>query len=699
MTIATETNRVNYIGDGIIAQFSFTFKTTDDSHLKVYLDDVLQSADYTVTRNADQDISPGGVIDFTAGAPAEDVKVTLHREVPNTQLVDYSPYDPFPSETHENALDNLTMQVQQLGDEIDRTTKAPVSDDGTTDFTLPDYEAGKGLMWDPLLKKMVVSDVDLNGLPAASAKAENMIVSDSQGMYVGENVESILAEIKTKTYANRAEAITHDPVDGAIYFFGGTDGGQHKGVTGAAPGTYSNNGAPYCGTVSIPTGGDGSKAYLRIDGGFGHNIEWFGAIGDGVIDDTASIQTAISYVETINGEIFIPNDHTYLITSTLEVTEVIGIIGAGDRYSILNYRGSSGTYCIRYNHATAEVNQGQKLHNVYINGGDKLDGRWAVFCGGNQTMMSIRGCRFQHLEIAIELHASATNGHSYGDTIEDCQFWHIEKHAIWAYGNAEQFLFKHLWMTYGSLDTSDSTPNTDNVAILIEEATSGQIEGCVIQYHYDGISLRGCKPVSIRDCHFEDGVRYGIHLEGGTNYQNESINVTGCYVSDYEYGIALGVDPLGSGRTNYGTVLMSNSFTEITVHAIYGINGNASATGLNIIACSWYNDFTPGGGVDLVNNLDPVFLLSHDETISAFFKNLNIGTQLNIASSYMKSSTGTDLVTYVNGVLRTQIAGPGALETCLLLQYHNGTSPVFERVSVGAADSGGAGYRALRLPN
>jgi len=131
----------------------------------------------------------------------------------------------------------------------------------------------------------------------ANGKGASLVaVEDAQGMYVGENVESVLAEIKTKPYTNKAEAIQYDPVNDAMYFIGGTDGGWHKGVTGAAPGTYSDNapGSPgYCGTVFIPTGGDGSKAYLRVDGGYnvglGYQPGWFGALGDGSTDDTVAL--------------------------------------------------------------------------------------------------------------------------------------------------------------------------------------------------------------------------------------------------------------------------------------------------------------------------------------------------------------------------------------------------------------------------
>jgi len=118
-------------------------------------------------------------------------------------------------------------------------------------------------------------------------------IEDSQGMYSGNDIEEVLAEIKTKTYANRATAILNDPVNGALYFFGGTDGGHHIGVTGAALGTYLNNGAPYCGTVSIPTGGDGSKAYLRDYSGV-INAAMFGITGSG--DETTKVQLLVDYL-------------------------------------------------------------------------------------------------------------------------------------------------------------------------------------------------------------------------------------------------------------------------------------------------------------------------------------------------------------------------------------------------------------------
>lgn len=70
-----------------------------------------------------------------------------------------------------------------------------------------------------------------------------------------------------------------------------------------------------------------------------------------------------------------------------------------------------------------------------------------------------------------------------------------------------------------------------------------------------------------------------------------------------------------------------------------------------------------------------------------------------------------DVLGYINGgrVFRSSDASMNLMEvseteptsgnSVLSLCYHNGTDVVFEPVTLGAADSGGTGYRALRVPN
>ena len=79
--------------------------------MKVYKDDVLQATGYSVAVNRDQAASPGGSVTFVA-APATSVVVLVERSTPMTQEVNYTVYDKFPAETHERALDKLTVQIQ-----------------------------------------------------------------------------------------------------------------------------------------------------------------------------------------------------------------------------------------------------------------------------------------------------------------------------------------------------------------------------------------------------------------------------------------------------------------------------------------------------------------------------------------------------------------------------------------------------------
>jgi len=98
-------------------------------------------------------------------------------------------------------------------------------------------------------------------------------------------------------FRSKTEAVTyittHGVQNGQAYFITSDDGGAFIGATGAAPATYADNGAAYCGTMFIASGGDGSDALLRQYSG-GASFKWFGAIGDGSTDDTTTIQAAIN---------------------------------------------------------------------------------------------------------------------------------------------------------------------------------------------------------------------------------------------------------------------------------------------------------------------------------------------------------------------------------------------------------------------
>ncbi len=112
MTVSTTTSNIVYTADGVQTVFSIPFYVDQPSDMIVGLDGVVTESGFTVTLNANQSTNPGGDVTFDT-APTNGVQVDLIRLTGRTQQTDYSAYDPFPAETHERALDKLTLIAQE----------------------------------------------------------------------------------------------------------------------------------------------------------------------------------------------------------------------------------------------------------------------------------------------------------------------------------------------------------------------------------------------------------------------------------------------------------------------------------------------------------------------------------------------------------------------------------------------------------
>jgi len=118
MTISTLTSKVSYTGNGSTTIFAYTYKIFADSELKVYDNGVLKTltTHYTVSGAGG---ASGGNVTFTSGnVPANLSPVVIARNISKTQATDYVENDSFPAETHESALDKLTMLVQDVDNSV-----------------------------------------------------------------------------------------------------------------------------------------------------------------------------------------------------------------------------------------------------------------------------------------------------------------------------------------------------------------------------------------------------------------------------------------------------------------------------------------------------------------------------------------------------------------------------------------------------
>lgn len=141
MTVSSTTTRNSYSGDGSTTVFAYGFKIFDDDDITVIVRTNATGAESVQTKTTDYTVSgvgsaSGGNITFVT-APASGTTVVLLRETAQTQLTDYTPNDPFPAASHEDALDKLTLLSQDTQDEVNRSIKLSRTNTMTsTEFTV-----------------------------------------------------------------------------------------------------------------------------------------------------------------------------------------------------------------------------------------------------------------------------------------------------------------------------------------------------------------------------------------------------------------------------------------------------------------------------------------------------------------------------------------------------------------------------------
>jgi hypothetical protein len=131
------------------------------------------------------------------------------------------------------------------------------------------------------------------------------------------------------------------------------------------------------------------------------SVKDFGAVGDGVADDTAAIQAAITYAaSTINGaigmEVFLPTG-TYLISSRITLPNRVGLRGANGRGTVIQPHSSfADSYMFHAVNGTSSM-FGSYLSDMYIDARGKnmtavvWSQAWQETCGMYRVSMQFDG--------------------------------------------------------------------------------------------------------------------------------------------------------------------------------------------------------------------------------------------------------------------------------------------------------------------
>ena len=353
MTISSTTRKAGpFDGNGVTTSFPFTFKVFAKSDLRVVRtapggveSDLVLDSDYSVALNADQDANPGGTVTYPlSGAPLPAYyKLTLVGGLDYMQPTDITNGGGFYPQVIENSLDRLTMLIQQLGEELDRAVRIAISDDQ------------EGL-----------------DLPAAAARADRVLGFDANGNFrVYDRAVATVTTIYRKFTPTEGQTVftlpqAYPPGANSLYVFlngaklvNGADYEESSSLTftltvgaTAADTVEVIAGVPLAsGTVadssqvSYTPAGAGAVA-RTAQGKMRESVSVldFGAVGDGVADDTAAFMSAFAKIKTSGGAIYVPAG-VYKVSSTLDffVTSPRGgrIFGDGHGATWIHWTGGA----------------------------------------------------------------------------------------------------------------------------------------------------------------------------------------------------------------------------------------------------------------------------------------------------------------------------------------------------------------------
>lgn len=312
-------------------------------------------------------------------------------------------------------------------------------------------------------------------------------------------------------------------------------------------------------------------SYSMIDGA-SVNVLDFGAVGDGVADDTVAIQAAIDYViaRGYGGEIWFPQGQ-YRVTDTIEM---IGDYTAANQPRGIRLVGAMGTQ----NMAPSTVNARDMSGNTYIFGDGIATNKPVFYCWGghNNTFehLCIFGARAQ--ESATQAFACVWvdfNHENY--RFYDCKF------GLAPIGIRVCSSYNHTTDAWTpGVSAYDGTTFIPNTLVGGFASDNGHYENCTFNNSLAGLSIESAQALDMASskCIFQNGT-YGVFIgacQGISFYDSTFLGITGA-------GIWLTL----SATT--GNIIVNNEHLEggsDILFEVSGLNpGNGFGKGITFNSC------------------------------------------------------------------------------------------------------------------
>jgi len=322
-----------------------------------------------------------------------------------------------------------------------------------------------------------MTDVKISQLPAASLPLTGSEVFPvvQSGTTVKALIGSISARTDTIATLKTLSPANYDTIYvGGYRTIGDGGGGFFYGSSGFAPGHFTDNG----GTIILPTGGNGSSAWIRVPEPM-ISVKAFGAYGNGSNNDTTYIQNAINYAD--GSTIYFP-DGTYLVSTTISFDgtgrgyiDGPKVVGETRDGTIIDNRTGGPLFNI-----TAGTSHDDYVENIFFST-FKITNSLSQVTTTGIKLSGVRNGTIQNLFIdsqgdhGIHLYAYATDATNVVHIdISQCEMFNCSSTGIYCQGD----------VTLGGVNASIYIRQTRLIAcaygIIFEGMQAGTIDSCAI---------------------------------------------------------------------------------------------------------------------------------------------------------------------------------------------------------------------------
>ena len=325
MTIPSTARKAGpLLGTGAQTAWPFTFKVFATADVAVTIADSLGAetalvldTDYSVTLNANQETSPGGTVTYPiSGSPlAVGSKLSIIGDLDYDQPLDLPSGGNFSPLALENQLDRTIMQVQQLEETASRALLVPVTSSASS--TLPNPEPNALIGWDSTgdtLANYTLAEL-ATGIAYGTMRFDTFVGDGTTTQFALTEDPAALANLDVSiagvtqvpgtdyTLTSATLVFTTAPVNGVAIL---ARYGRALPISGPVDSSAVTHVATGAGAVART-----AQAKLRES----VSVKDFGAVGDGVADDTVAIQAAFNYAFPLALPVVFKG--SYLVSGTL----------------------------------------------------------------------------------------------------------------------------------------------------------------------------------------------------------------------------------------------------------------------------------------------------------------------------------------------------------------------------------------------